>query len=286
MRRPRLGPPSPALVVSILALIVALGGTSYAAVTRPRDSVGTRQLKNGAVTGAKIKRGAVTGKAIKNGAVTGAKVAAGSLTGRQINTSTLGLVPNATHASTADSATHASTADNATHASTADSATHASSADSATHASTADNATHASSADNASALGGLTANQFVEGGGVDVSGRATLIEGDGGLQHIVTVTGFGEVVGGCGSGGAEVGFVNHFGHGLQVSPFAGTDMAPVTISDGASSGLFPSGVGSAGMTMLQIGSTDFTDQRILTVIATRDADVSGRCNVQAWAVVR
>ena len=277
MRRPNLGPPSPALVVSILALIVALGGTSYAAVTRPHNSVGTKQLKNGAVTGAKIKSGAVTTKAIKNGTVTGAKVAAGSLTGRQINASTLGPVPNATHASTADNATHASTADNATHAS---------SADNATHASTADNATHASSADNASALSGLTANQFVQGGGVDVSGRATLIEGDGGLQHIVTVTGFGEVVGGCGSGGAEVGFVNHFGHDLQVSPFAGTDIAPVTISDGASSGLFPSGAGSAGTTMLQIGSTDFTDQQILTVIATRNADVSGRCNVQAWAVVR
>jgi hypothetical protein len=268
MRRPRLGPPSPALVVSILALIVALGGTSYAAVTRPHNSVGTKQLKNGAVTGAKIKSGAVTSKAIKNGAVSGAKVAAGSLTGRQINASTLGPVPNATHASTADNATHASTADNAT------------------HASTADNATHASTADNASALGGLTANQFVQGGGVDVSGRVTLIEGGGGLQHIVTVTGFGEVVGGCGSGGGEVGFVNHFGHDLQVSPFAGTDIAPVTISDGASSGLFPSGAGSAGTTMLQIGSTDFTDQQILTVIATRDADVSGRCNVQAWAVVR
>src|SRR5215208_6013466 len=49
--------PSPALVVAILALFVALGGTSYAAITLPRDSVGTIQLKAGAVTSAKVSDG-------------------------------------------------------------------------------------------------------------------------------------------------------------------------------------------------------------------------------------
>src|SRR4051794_41880677 len=58
--------PSPALVISALALFVALAGTSYAALAIPHNSVGTAQLKNSAVTGAKIK----------NGAVTAAKVAA------------------------------------------------------------------------------------------------------------------------------------------------------------------------------------------------------------------
>ena len=43
-------------VVSTLALFVALGGVSYAAVTLPRASVGTRQLRNDAVTGAKVRR--------------------------------------------------------------------------------------------------------------------------------------------------------------------------------------------------------------------------------------
>jgi hypothetical protein len=141
----------------------------------------------------------------------------------------------------------------------------------------------ASTAGNANTLNGLSSSEFVQGGGVAVAGRATLVEGGGGLQDIVAVPGFGEVVGGCGSGGGAIGFLNDFGHDLRVFPFAGTDLPPVTFSAGTSSGLFPSGVGSAGMTVLQIGSTDLTDQRVLTVIATRDADVSAECAVQAWA---
>ena len=49
--------PSPAMVVACIALLVALGGTSIAAVTQlvPRNSVGTLQLKNNAVTSAKVK---------------------------------------------------------------------------------------------------------------------------------------------------------------------------------------------------------------------------------------
>jgi len=48
--------PSPALVISCLALAFALGGTGYATVLQvPRNSVGTAQLKNSAVTSAKVK---------------------------------------------------------------------------------------------------------------------------------------------------------------------------------------------------------------------------------------
>jgi hypothetical protein len=99
--------PTPALVVSLIALIVALGGTAYAGFTIPKNSVGTKQLKNGAVTTKKIKNGTVTAS--------------------KINTSGL-TVPNALHANTADtagSAATAGTANSATHASTADTATEA-----------------------------------------------------------------------------------------------------------------------------------------------------------------
>ena len=52
--------PSASLAISLLALFVALGGTSYAAISLPDKSVGTAQLKNAAVTGGKIADGAVT----------------------------------------------------------------------------------------------------------------------------------------------------------------------------------------------------------------------------------
>lgn len=47
--------PSPALMVALLALTLALGGTSYAAITLPSNSVGAKQLKRNAVTGAKVR---------------------------------------------------------------------------------------------------------------------------------------------------------------------------------------------------------------------------------------
>ena len=47
--------PSPAMGVALLALIAALGGTSYAAVKLPKNSVGPTQIRANAVTGAKVK---------------------------------------------------------------------------------------------------------------------------------------------------------------------------------------------------------------------------------------
>jgi hypothetical protein len=55
----KLRRPSPALVVSVIALVVALGGTSYAAIVLPANSVGTRQIKKNAVTTAKVKDGSL-----------------------------------------------------------------------------------------------------------------------------------------------------------------------------------------------------------------------------------
>lgn len=47
--------PSPSMVVALIALFVAFGGTGYAALKLPADSVGTKQLRKSAVTGAKVK---------------------------------------------------------------------------------------------------------------------------------------------------------------------------------------------------------------------------------------
>jgi len=78
----KLRAPSPALVISLIALFVALGGTTYAATSLPANSVGTRQIKNGAVTASKLNKHAA--------------------------------VKNATNAITAQNATYAKTAQNAT----------------------------------------------------------------------------------------------------------------------------------------------------------------------------
>src|SRR6478672_9459693 len=88
--RPRL---TYANVTATLALIIAVGGASaFAATQLAKNSVGPKQLKKNAVTTAKIK----------NEAVTAAKVKKGALTGTQINASTLGQVPSAVHAISAD----------------------------------------------------------------------------------------------------------------------------------------------------------------------------------------
>ena len=47
--------PGPALVVSIVALVVATSGTGYAALRLPAHSVGTTQLRTGAVHSAEIE---------------------------------------------------------------------------------------------------------------------------------------------------------------------------------------------------------------------------------------
>ena len=57
--------PSPALVVASMALLVALGGTGYAAANLPANSVGPAQLKAGAVTNSKIASNAVTSSKVK-----------------------------------------------------------------------------------------------------------------------------------------------------------------------------------------------------------------------------
>ncbi len=66
--RPFVRRPSPALVISCIALTVALGGTSYATVLNvPKNSVGSAQLKSAAVTNKKLAANAVTSAKVANG---------------------------------------------------------------------------------------------------------------------------------------------------------------------------------------------------------------------------
>lgn len=54
--------PSPALVLAMIALLVAMGGVGYSATKLKAGSVKTKAIKNGAVTESKLANGAVSSK--------------------------------------------------------------------------------------------------------------------------------------------------------------------------------------------------------------------------------
>jgi hypothetical protein len=117
--------PSPALVVSLIALFLALGGGVYAigkakkrtngATIKVKSLPGNR-LKLRSVPGNRLKPHTVTGASFAPGSISGTSLVPGSVGGKQIDESTLGPVPNAVHAESADSAVDAETALNAVNA--------------------------------------------------------------------------------------------------------------------------------------------------------------------------
>jgi hypothetical protein len=55
MHQPRLRRPSPALVIAVVALLMAMGGTGYAAFKLPKNSVKAKQIATGAVGSSEVK---------------------------------------------------------------------------------------------------------------------------------------------------------------------------------------------------------------------------------------
>lgn len=96
--RKHLRRPSPALVIALIALFVAMGGSGYAAV-----KLNGKNLKNKSIAGSKLKNKTITGGKLKNN----------TLGGTQVNESKLGKVPSAAKADTATSATTAGSAGSA-----------------------------------------------------------------------------------------------------------------------------------------------------------------------------
>ena len=71
--------PLPAMIIACVALVVALGGVSYAAGVLPKNSVGTAQLKKKAVTASKLRKNAVSAAKVKDGTLLAADFKAGQL---------------------------------------------------------------------------------------------------------------------------------------------------------------------------------------------------------------
>lgn len=70
--------PSPALVISLIALFVALGGAAYA-VKLGKNDVKSRNIASKAVTGSKLATDAVKTAKLRDGAVTPLKLADGAV---------------------------------------------------------------------------------------------------------------------------------------------------------------------------------------------------------------
>jgi hypothetical protein len=173
MRHFRFGRPSPAMVVAVIALVGAFGGSA---------------LAGQAVDFAKSKL--VSGKKIKKRSIAGNRLRRNTVTGTEVNEAKLGKVPRARRADSATSATSASTAaraGTAARADTAASATTAGNADTLDHLDStdfqgqtqwalvngSDSSIVAQSGGIDSASSGFTGRYFLDFGS-DVSGTAIL----------------------------------------------------------------------------------------------------------------
>ncbi|MGZ5338327.1 MAG: hypothetical protein ACXWEE_01820 [Thermoleophilaceae bacterium] len=102
--------PSPALVISCIALFVSLGGVSYGVATGFIDSreiknnqVRSSDLRNNTIRTFDIRNNEVRGFDIRNSSVQGRDVALNTLTGADVSEQDLGKVPSAAAADSAAS---------------------------------------------------------------------------------------------------------------------------------------------------------------------------------------
>jgi hypothetical protein len=127
----RITMPSPALVISMVALFVSLGGVSYGVATGSIDgreiknntvrsgdiknnsvlsrdlrnnSVLSRDLRNNDIRSGDIRNSTIAGRDIRTGTITGSDIGANTVTGADVLESSLGLVPSANVANRAGSA--------------------------------------------------------------------------------------------------------------------------------------------------------------------------------------
>ena len=87
MRNKLFRRPSASMIVAMVALFIAAGGSAAAA---------------GLISGSNLKNHSVTGKKLKNATITGKQVKSNSLTGKQIKESSLGTVKSAALANNAN----------------------------------------------------------------------------------------------------------------------------------------------------------------------------------------
>jgi hypothetical protein len=88
-------------VMATIAVFVALGGTSYAVAT---GSIDSREIKNNTVRSKDLRNGDVRGRDIRNGTIRDADIASDQVQGTHVLESSLGTVPSADAANSAQTA--------------------------------------------------------------------------------------------------------------------------------------------------------------------------------------
>jgi hypothetical protein len=93
------------MAVALLALMVALGGSSYAALRIGSgqvvdNSIRSKDIRNNDIRGGDIRNGSVWGTDLHDGSVSGKDIRDGTLTGQDIVESSLAAVPSAQNAQT------------------------------------------------------------------------------------------------------------------------------------------------------------------------------------------
>jgi hypothetical protein len=200
--------PSPAMVIALIALLVALTGTSSAAISgigQLTNKITSAQIKDGSIKSADIGKSQVKAEDISPGSVkasdlgkdqvTNDKLADKSVQGNNIAPDTI------TGANVVES-----TLQQVASALAADRAQTAGQADSATQADNARRADRADVATNADAVGGLAIKTFFYRGN-SATGQKTILNNFGGLT----------LTGGCGGNDLDFAAFNSSGEAAEYS---------------------------------------------------------------------
>lgn len=150
--------------VGLLALLVAMSGTAYAAVQLPKNSIKSRHIANGQVRGPDVREASL------------GQVPAAGFAQRADTAGFASNAQNAVNAQTAQNAQSAVFSQTASSASTADHANdadHADAADTATSATSAAQAANATQASNADTLDNMDSSAFLPPGHYMVTASGT-----------------------------------------------------------------------------------------------------------------